>query len=221
MDNIDFIIFILIGVVGIVLGGLLNQIITNAMGKSLQSKSESRQKPLLSIFRDPETDQILVSVSGEDARVYDQLNKEDQKKTKDLMSEMNKNLGYVNHSQSEETKTGDKREEPETEEKEATVSKPSFNPVTVFVRALQAEVKKSELPSESIVSQINDILQADLKNSPQIKDPVRLMEWPGMGMVVMVGLDKYNHVDEVPDEAIREIIHSAVKKWEMQGSQEK
>ena len=47
------------------------------------------------------------------------------------------------------------------------------------------------------------------------------MEWPGMGMVVMVGLDKYNHVDEVPDEAIREIIHSAVKKWEMQGSQEK
>jgi len=220
MDNIDLIILILIGVVGIVLGGLINQIISNIMGRGQQTRSESGQKPFLSFYRDLENDQLLVSVSGKEAAAYDQLKKEGQEKTKDLIIEMNKTLGYIKHSQVEEIKPVDKREETESEEKEAIVPKPTLNPVTVLVRALQAEVKKSELPAESIVTQINDILQADLKNSPQIKDPVRLMEWPGMGMVVMVGLEKFNHVDEVPNEAIREIIHGAVKKWEMRGSQE-
>jgi hypothetical protein len=33
-------------------------------------------------------------------------------------------------------------------------------------------------------------------------------------MVVMVGLDQYAGVDDVPDAEIRALIHSAVTEWE-------
>jgi hypothetical protein len=33
-------------------------------------------------------------------------------------------------------------------------------------------------------------------------------------MVVMVGLDQYEGVEDVPDEVIRQFIREAVKEWE-------
>ena len=81
----------------------------------------------------------------------------------------------------------------------------------MVVNALQADVQKSKLPTESFVKQIDDVLQELLKEAANIKDPVRLMEWPGKGMVFIVGLDKYDSVDEIPDEEIQNIIRAAVK----------
>ena len=40
------------------------------------------------------------------------------------------------------------------------------------------------------------------------------MELPGQGMGIMVGLHKYETVDEVPDEAVRTVIRAAVQRWE-------
>jgi hypothetical protein len=37
-------------------------------------------------------------------------------------------------------------------------------------------------------------------------------------MVVMVGLNQYDSVDEVPEEIIRKVIKLAVQKWEKQMS---
>lgn len=90
----------------------------------------------------------------------------------------------------------------------------------MLVNALQADVQKSKLPTESFVKQIDDALQELLKEAANIKDPVRLMEWPGKGMVFIVGLDKYDSVDEIPDEEIQNIIRAAVKSWEEQQVEE-
>jgi hypothetical protein len=93
----------------------------------------------------------------------------------------------------------------------------SLNPVNVLTNALKADVPLSQLPTESIVSQIDDILQGKLKNSSLSGEPIRLMEWPNKGMVVMVGLDQYDSVDEVPNEEIKKLIRSAVSEWEQRG----
>ena len=40
------------------------------------------------------------------------------------------------------------------------------------------------------------------------------MELPTKGMVVMIGLDQYDTVDDVPDPAIQALIRTSVKEWE-------
>ena len=94
------------------------------------------------------------------------------------------------------------------------ITRPSLNPVHVLTNALRADVPKSKLPSQSIVSQIDDILQEKQKQSPRKGEAVRLMDLPLKGMVVMVGLDQYDGVEDVPDEEIRDLIRAAVKEWE-------
>ena len=43
---------------------------------------------------------------------------------------------------------------------------------------------------------------------------VRLIELPKRGMVVMVGLEQYNGIDEVPYEQVRTVIRESVSEWE-------
>ncbi len=222
MNYLDIITLILVGFVGIILGGLIDQLINNITDKRKSSHSIENQDALLSLQRKSDTGRLLISVAGKEIDTSENLDNNQQETTKQLVLELNEWLGLTQDLQMERGNLPiDKDEDKEKEVADEALPRPSFNPVTVLVKALQADVKKSELPTKSIVTQINDILQADLKNSPQIKDPVCLMEWPGIGMVVMIGLEKYESVDDVPDQDIRDIIHDAVKKWEQQGLQEK
>ena len=214
MNTIDLILFILIGAVGFVLGMLINQLINNWTNKDQPIKPEAKQDVLLTISRNPKSGQLMVSVAGKKATRSDRLTKKEQETTQDLITELNAHLRSTNLPKIEKRDLSINKEKPGAETMDESISKPSLNPVTALVRALQADVKKSELPTISIVTQINDILQEDLRNAPHIHDPVCLMEWPGKGMIVMVGLEKYDTVDDVPDEDIQDIIHGAVKKWE-------
>jgi hypothetical protein len=69
-------------------------------------------------------------------------------------------------------------------------------------------------PPKSIVAQIDDILQEKLEGTPLSKRGIRLRELPNQHMAVMVGLDQYEGVEDVPDEEIRNLIRSAVSEWE-------
>ncbi|MFH1633598.1 MAG: hypothetical protein ABIG63_06255 [Chloroflexota bacterium] len=93
-------------------------------------------------------------------------------------------------------------------------SRIKFNPLETFANALRADVPKLDMLPDSIVAQIDAILQAQLKTSPIEEKAIRLMELPGKGMVVMVGLNQYEEIDDVPDESIRALIRSAVAEWE-------
>jgi len=88
-----------------------------------------------------------------------------------------------------------------------------INPLSVFARALQP-LPEVETPSLNVVAQINAILQENLDGTPIKQRGILLMEQSDHSMVVMVGLDKYNSVDEVPDEEIRMAIRQAVSQWE-------
>jgi len=95
-----------------------------------------------------------------------------------------------------------------------TKSPVSWSPVDLLARAIQSDTGKLSPPPRSIAAQVDEILQEKLAESPLAGRGIRIMELPGRGMVVMVGLDRYEAVDEVPDAEIRAIIRAAVLEWE-------
>ena len=66
----------------------------------------------------------------------------------------------------------------------------------------------------SVVGQIDEILQEMLRESPLASHGLRLVQDPSMAVVVWVDAQKYEGIDSVPDEEIKNLIRAAVKKWE-------
>jgi hypothetical protein len=79
---------------------------------------------------------------------------------------------------------------------------------------MQADISKTSPEPQSIAAQIDAILQELLVDSSLADRTVRLMEFPGKGMVVMIGMDQYEGVEDVPDEDVKELIRRAVTEWE-------
>lgn len=70
--------------------------------------------------------------------------------------------------------------------------------------------------SESIVAQINTVLQNRLAVSHLANQGIRLQESPSGGVRVYIGLDKYDGIEAIPDPEIKEFIRQAVAEWERQ-----
>lgn len=69
-------------------------------------------------------------------------------------------------------------------------------------------------PPTSIVGQINLILQEQIKNTPLEARGLSMMESPSGGVSVYVGVNRYEGVDEVPDDEIKAVIRAAITEWE-------
>ncbi len=74
--------------------------------------------------------------------------------------------------------------------------------------------EKGPKASPSIVAQINDILQAQIKGTSLERRGIRLIESPFHGVSVWIGLNSYPGLDSVPDEEVNTAIRTAVKTWE-------
>ncbi len=100
----------------------------------------------------------------------------------------------------------------------AAAPSPSRNPLKPFQQAFQARKRPPVAPlsasSLSIAAQVDEILQELLTGTPLETRGIRLMELPGQGMVVMVGLEKFAAVDEVPYDDVRKVLKVAVARWE-------
>ena len=68
--------------------------------------------------------------------------------------------------------------------------------------------------ANSIVAQIDSILQAHIAGTPLVERGIRLQESPEGGVLVWVGIDKFHGVDDVPDEQIKAAIRAAIAQWE-------
>ena len=93
-----------------------------------------------------------------------------------------------------------------------------MNIVDVMTRAIQPKKGDLQGTPKSITAQIDDVLQDMLDESAHENQAIRLIEDPGKGVVVMVGLDQYEGVEAVPDPEIRSLIRSAVAEWESRAS---
>lgn len=101
-------------------------------------------------------------------------------------------------------------------DKDETIEVPSVNIVNAMARAIQPKNRELKEVPKSITAQIDDILQDMLKNSARENQAIRLLEDPGGGVIVMVGLEQFEGVEAVPDLEIRSLIRSAVAEWESQ-----
>ncbi len=102
----------------------------------------------------------------------------------------------------------------EISEEETKTVRGGLNPVNFISRALRSDVVAPLPPSQSMVAQVDKILQEKLRAADMQKWAVRLTEFPGKGMVVLVGLDQYSNIDDVPYERVRKVIREFVAEWE-------
>jgi hypothetical protein len=92
--------------------------------------------------------------------------------------------------------------------------RPSLNPFKVFGRLLGRAGSPPVEAAPSIVTQVDEILQRKLPDSPAAGRAVHLVELPAAGMAVLVGLEKYESIEAIPEPEIRDLIRQAVAEWE-------
>lgn len=68
--------------------------------------------------------------------------------------------------------------------------------------------------AQSIVSQIDEILQAQIKGTELESRGIRLVESATHGVTVWIGLKAYQGMDAIPDAEINTAIRMAVNEWE-------
>jgi hypothetical protein len=122
----------------------------------------------------------------------------------------------INESQSDKKKShpGEKLE---IQTLQTFEGKPIFAD-SLIAKNLGSTTKKSSEEKKdthiSIVMQIDNILQKLLVDSKMKNRLIRLGEDPAQGVVVWIGMQRFNGIAEVPDLEIQEIIHKAVAQWE-------
>lgn len=91
---------------------------------------------------------------------------------------------------------------------------PTQGRVTSSRPAIIAKEDRPVAPANSIVSQIDSVLQMRLAGTLLEERGIFLTESPEGGVAVYVGLTRYNGIDEVPDPEIKTAIRDAIKEWE-------
>ncbi|MGZ9163869.1 MAG: hypothetical protein ACXW4Q_02150 [Anaerolineales bacterium] len=97
----------------------------------------------------------------------------------------------------------------------SVLSTPTLNPRSVAPRTSTiAKEDRPSAPANSIVTQIDAILQARLAGTPLEERGVFLTQSPDGGVIVYVGLTRYTGVEDVPDAEVKAAIRAAISEWE-------
>jgi len=207
-----------VAIICIIIGFLMGLLIASFKDKPASEKLDKQRELLLKVWRKHRSQDIIVEINGHEYGRSSDLDTKQQNQMNRIVLAINTWLGTSPYNKSE-TVSPVVPNEPFLEQLTPEKVKPrlNLNPVNILSNALRADVSKNKIPPESIVTQVDTILQEKLNDSPFRGEPIRLMEWPGKGMVVMVGLEQYDSVDDVPNELIKILIRSAVKEWEQRG----
>jgi hypothetical protein len=99
----------------------------------------------------------------------------------------------------------------------AAFPSPAAKPRIDLIKGLQLSIEGDaarNLSGASIAAQVDEILQKKVAGTPLEARGIRLMELPGKGMVVMVGMEQYETVDDVPYPEIKVLLKFCVAEWE-------
>ncbi len=97
----------------------------------------------------------------------------------------------------------------------APVTAPSSQIAPKPIVSAPVSVPKEEPAApNSMVAQIDAVLQTHLANSPLAGKGIRLVEAPNGSVIVMVGMKKYDSVGNVPDPQVQAVIRAAIAEWE-------
>jgi hypothetical protein len=95
-------------------------------------------------------------------------------------------------------------------QKAATPLTPSSTQPLPITKSLSEKDFKA-LP---IIAQIDHVFQSRILGTPHEPMGIRIFEWAVGSVEVMVGLNKYPSIDDVPDAEIKKAIRAAIAEWE-------
>jgi len=204
-----------VAIICIVIGFLLGQLTSNLGTSEAESSLSHPNETALKIWQKPETQNIVVELDGHPYERGIDLSIKSRDQLNRMILDLN---NWIESSPLHQSGSDTLANEAPLTKKvdEDTQPRVSINPFNLLADALRANVPVSQLPPESMIDQIDDILQTKLEAAGLKDKAVRLMEWPNIGMMVMIGLEKYESVEDIPDEEIRNLIRAAVKSWEHQ-----
>ncbi len=79
---------------------------------------------------------------------------------------------------------------------------------------IEPELEEMKFANLTMVEQIDRVLQKKLDGHPLEKRGIALRSAPNGSLLVQVGLEEYEWIDEIPDQPIQEIIREAIAEWE-------
>jgi len=94
------------------------------------------------------------------------------------------------------------------------VSPPASEPASPPPSPLGNKEEEEPAAPQSMVTQIDGILQSRLAGTPLEEKGIRLQESLQGGVLVWVGLNKFEAIDDVPDDEIKQAIRAAIAEWE-------
>jgi hypothetical protein len=96
----------------------------------------------------------------------------------------------------------------------APAASPPPSPSPMARSSTIAKDDRPVAPANSIVGQIDAVLQERLAGTPLEERGIFLAQSPEGSVNVFVGLTRYNGIDEVPDPEIKAAIRAAISEWE-------
>lgn len=96
----------------------------------------------------------------------------------------------------------------------STTAQPQISVSRSLPTAKKKRDDEPEPAPTSIVGQINLILQEHIANTPLANKGVSLMESLAGGVNVYVGVQRFEAIDDVPDEEVKAAIRAATAEWE-------
>lgn len=195
----DFAATLLLGLICLVIGVLIGALLFNRPGKAGQDPLLARATPQpekagVVLRRDRRSQRLSVEVDGDLYHSPGELSPDRRRTLTNLAADFSTWLGIL-PAQLEET---------------STRSEPPGQPVPLQ----QEAAPRAEFAEKSIAAQIDEILQDKIEGTPLAGRGIKLLELPGQGMVVMVGLEKYTDLEQIADPEVRRVIGEAVDDWE-------
>jgi len=210
---------ILLTGIGLVIGFLVGALIFSLRrGPSQQNKRTQQNSPgadnQVRIWREGSEEHLVVAIKGVTYRQGSNLEGEPNR----VLADLDKDLQTWLNIPPAEAKTATAQEVVpglKPMRSEDAQQKTSLNPLKIFGDVLTPKKKSGiDQQDQSIVAQIDQILQSKIEGTNLEDNGIRLVEGPDQGMVIEVGLNKYTDIEAVPDGEIRQLIRISVAEWE-------
>jgi hypothetical protein len=181
-------------------------------------------KEVAQLWFDTVDRQLIFQVGEKYFKRSDDLSPKDQAKLRKVVSEFYRWLGPDELSKQKASRTSQPKQSGNLESVQIQSNRmtpkgensPNMNSGSAnqSIQSSMPDVNPSPLFSQSMVSQVDAILQEKIHRAGMEKWAIRLTEFPQRGMVIMVGLEQYESIDEVPYEQARNIIRKSITEWE-------